>query len=92
MAVHGANCFGYDKVSMDRRIDWVEENTDRILQVAQDPMADLWWAKEADSPWCFFAFAKEWEGFQRDGYATLATSLSPKMAAALDYNTSLLPA
>ena len=69
LAVHGANCFGYDKVTMDQRIDWVEENTDRILQVAADPMADLWWAKEADSPWCFLAFAKEWEGFQRDGYS-----------------------
>jgi DNA-directed RNA polymerase, mitochondrial len=69
LAVHGANCFGYDKGTMDERIDWVEENTDRILQVASDPMADLWWAKEADSPWCFLAFAKEWEGFQRDGYS-----------------------
>lgn len=69
LAVHGANCFGYDKGTMDERIDWVEENTDRILQVAADPMADLWWAKEADSPWCFLAFAKEWEGFQRDGYS-----------------------
>jgi DNA-directed RNA polymerase len=67
LAVHGANCFGHDKGTMDERIDWVEENTDRILQVAADPMADLWWAKEADSPWCFLAFAKEWEGFQRDG-------------------------
>jgi len=68
LAVHGANCFGYDKVSMEERIDWVEDNTDRILQIANDPLADLWWAKEADSPWCFFAFAKEWAGFQRDGY------------------------
>lgn len=67
LAVHGANCFGLDKVSMDERIDWVEANTDRILQVASDPMADLWWAKEADSPWCFLAFAKEWEGFQTYG-------------------------
>lgn len=68
LAVHGANCFGYDKVSMDERIDWVEDNTTRILQVADDPMADLWWAKEADSPWCFLAFAKEWAGFNQNGY------------------------
>ena len=68
LAVHGANCFGYDKVSLDSRVDWVQDNTDRILKVAYAPLSDLWWAKEADSPWCFFAFAKEWEGFQRDGY------------------------
>jgi len=72
LAVHGANCFGYDKVSMDERIDWVYENYERILKVAADPMADLWWAKEADSPWCFLAFAKEWEGFHRDGYGHLS--------------------
>jgi DNA-directed RNA polymerase len=68
LAVHGANCFGYDKVSLEERIDWVEENTHRILQAASDPLADLWWAKEADDPWCFLAFCKEWEGFQENGY------------------------
>jgi|TARA_R110000796_G_scaffold120248_5_gene234391 DNA-directed RNA polymerase, mitochondrial len=68
LAVHGANCFGYDKCSMDERIDWVEENTQRILQVATDPMADLWWAKEADDPWCFLAFCYEWNGFHRHGH------------------------
>ena len=67
LAVHGANCFGYDKCSMDERIDWVEENTQRILQVATDPFEDLWWAKEADDPWCFLAFCYEWNGFQRHG-------------------------
>ena len=67
LAVHGANCFGYDKVSLESRVDWVTENTDRILKVASDPMGDLWWAKEADEPWCFLAFCKEWEGFQHHG-------------------------
>ena len=67
LAVHGANCFGYDKCNMDERINWVEENTQRILEVATDPMADLWWAKEADDPWCFLAFCYEWNGFHRHG-------------------------
>ena len=69
LAVHGANCFGFDKVSLEERVDWVTEHTDRILRVAADPLADLWWAKEADDPWCFLAFCKEWEGFQTQGYA-----------------------
>jgi DNA-directed RNA polymerase len=68
LAVHGANCFGNDKGSLEERIDWVEENTDRILKVASDPMDDLWWAKEADEPWCFLAFCKEWAGFTENGY------------------------
>ncbi len=68
LAIHGANCFGYDKASMQERVDWVIENEQRILQVAHDPMEDLWWAKEADSPWCFLAFCKEWEGYNLFGY------------------------
>jgi len=67
LAVHGANCFGYDKDRLDERVDWVEENSQRILRVASDPFADLWWAKEADDPWCFLAFCKEWEGFYHHG-------------------------
>jgi DNA-directed RNA polymerase len=52
---------------MDERIDWVDDNTLRILQVATDPLEDLWWAKEADDPWSFLAFCYEWNGFQRHG-------------------------
>lgn len=68
LAVQGANSFGHDKVSLESRVDWVEENTDRIVQVANAPLDDLWWAKEADEPWCFLAFCKEWAGFQQYGY------------------------
>ena len=67
LAVHGANCFGYDKVGLDERVDWVEKHTDQILDCAAHPMENLWWAKEADDPWCFLAFCKEWEGFQQNG-------------------------
>ena len=67
LAVHGANCFGFDKVSMDERVQWVEDNTDRILACAENPVGNLWWAKEADDPWCFLAFCKEWSGFQANG-------------------------
>lgn len=68
LAIHGANCYGYDKASMQERVDWIEENQDRILQAATDPMGDLWWAKEADDPWSFLAFCREWWGFCQDGY------------------------
>ena len=34
LMVHGANCYGVDKCSMDERLDWVEENEDRILAIA----------------------------------------------------------
>ena len=68
LAIHGANTFGYDKASMQERVDWVVENQDRILQAGSDPMDDLWWAKEADDPWSFLAFCEEWVGYNENGY------------------------
>lgn len=67
LAIHGANCFGFDKVSLQDRVDWVQENSERIVSCAQDPLNDLWWAKEADSPFQFLAFCFEWAGWQEQG-------------------------
>ena len=68
LAIHGANCYGYDKASMQERVDWVVENQERILQAGSDPMVDLWWAKEADDAWSFLAFWEEWCGYCQNGY------------------------
>ena len=66
--IHGANCFGFDKASMQARVDWVNENHDRILSVAASPIDDLWWAKEADDPWCFLAWCNEYASYVEHGY------------------------
>ena len=72
LAIHGANCFGFDKCSLQARVDWVQENQERILSCARDPLSDLWWAKEADSPFQFLAFCLEWAGWceEGDGYVS----------------------
>ena len=67
LAIHGANCFGFDKVSLQARVDWVLKNEERILLAAEDPLADLWWAKEASSPFQFLAFCDEWAGWLEEG-------------------------
>ena len=67
LAIHGANCFGFDKVSLQERIDWVQKNQEQILSCASDPLANLWWAKEADSPFQFLAFCHEWAGWCEQG-------------------------
>ena len=59
--------FGEDKCSMDARLDWVEENEARILQVGDDPLSDLWW-QHADKPFQFLAFCLEYTAFQREGW------------------------
>lgn len=66
LAIHGANCFGYDKVSFEDRVEWVEHNSGRISRIAADPWADLWWS-EADKPWQFLAWCFEWAGYLKEG-------------------------
>ena len=70
LAIHGANTFGNDKVSLEERITWVEQNTATILSVAADPWGEAleFWTK-ADKPWSFLAFCFEWAGYQAQGAA-----------------------
>lgn len=63
--INGANKFGYDKVSYEDRIQWVDEHRDLILRIASDPVntKDDW--TQADSPlqflaWCF-EFKRWWD-------------------------------
>lgn len=46
-----ANAFGQDKIALQARADWTEDNMTRILACATDPLAwaDFW--GDADSPW-----------------------------------------
>lgn len=50
LMIHGANTWGEDKVTLDRRIGWVEENRARILACAADPLSETMWS-DADKPW-----------------------------------------
>lgn len=82
LAIHGANVYGFDKASLEDRIEWVEERQDLILACAADPMACTFWA-DADKPWQFLAFCFEWAGFCREGYGFMS-----RMAVALDGSCS----
>ncbi len=68
LAVHGANCFGIDKVPFEQRIQWVQDHERQIELVATDPLEYLWWT-EADSPWCFLAWCFEWHRMRTEGSA-----------------------
>lgn len=78
--VHGANCFGVDKVDMDDRLAWVHENARQIIQCAEDPLGETWW-HEADSPFCFLAWAFEFNDWlQSDiGNATYRSRIAVAM-------------
>ena len=52
LQVHLANCYGYDKVSLEDRVEWAEKYEDSILQIAKNPLTEHWWM-DADKPWQF---------------------------------------
>lgn len=67
LAVHGANCFGVDKVSFNERLQWTLEHREEILDSAFNPLdGSRFWA-EADSPYMFLAFCFEWAGYLTQG-------------------------
>jgi len=67
LKVHGANKFGYDKVSYDDRVKWVDDNQEQFLRAAADPIShsDVW--SGADKPYQFLAFLFEYAGLVKDG-------------------------
>lgn len=73
LAIHGANVYGYDKTSLEERIEWVTDNQGAILACAAAPLEEAFW-QDASSPWMFLAFCFEWAGYVREG-ATFVSSL-----------------
>jgi DNA-directed RNA polymerase, mitochondrial len=78
LAVHGANVWGEDKVSLDDRIQWVMNNETAILEVADSPFGNRMWM-DADKPFQFLAFCFEWAGAREEGDAYVS-----RIAVALD--------
>ncbi len=68
LKVHGANCFGVDKVPTADRVKWINENIHNIMAVDADPIDNRWWT-EADKPFCFLAFCFDFAGYIKDGEA-----------------------
>lgn len=66
LAVHGANCFGEDKISLDERVQWIKDHEEQIKASAADPFEHRFWT-EADKPFMFLAFCFEWAEFCQKG-------------------------
>jgi len=59
LGIHGANCFGNDKIAFDDRLAWAEGFTRDAIRIANDPRGNREWA-EADEPWQALAWCFEW--------------------------------
>lgn len=71
LCIHGANSYGYDKVSLRDRVRWVKEHEAAILASAENPLDHTFWA-EADKPFQFLAFCFDYAGFKAEGYGYLS--------------------
>jgi DNA-directed RNA polymerase len=64
LCVRAANCWaqdGVDKLSLEDRVKWVDDNFDRILEAAHSPVDGTRWWTEAEEPWSFLATCFELE-------------------------------
>lgn len=64
--IHGANVWGADKLPLDERVAWVDENAAMIRETCLDPRGSTAW-HDADKPWQFLAWASEWEHVAEHG-------------------------
>lgn len=67
--IQGAGKFGYDKVSYDERIKWVDEQAEKWIAVAESPenTTSVW--TKADKPYQFLAWCQEFAGYAKHGAA-----------------------
>ncbi|WP_217364056.1 DNA-directed RNA polymerase, partial [Marinobacterium sp. xm-d-509] len=67
LAIAIANAWGQDKLPLQERVQWVEDNEVMLQEVALDPLNDLRWTK-ADEPFMALRGALEWRGLCEHGY------------------------
>lgn len=58
LCVHTANVWGNDKITLDDRVSWVEDNWSWIINQAENPFGTCDWMK-ADKPFSFLAACNE---------------------------------
>ena len=60
LMIHAANVWGNDKISLEKRIEFVEENMHDYILYARDPLGNRGWM-EADKAWSFLMCCMEFE-------------------------------
>lgn len=61
--IHGANCYGYDKLEYEERVSEISKKEEEIHLIASDPIRynGLW--KDADSPYLYLAWCFEYSAY-----------------------------
>ena len=67
--IAGANLYGeVDKMELPVREQWVQDNSEKIIASANNPLENTWWC-DADKPYCFLAWAIEYRDFAESNYS-----------------------
>lgn len=67
-AIAGANLFGeVDKEELSKRVAWVQDNAQKIIDCADKPLEHSWWAS-GDKPFCFLAWCMEFKEYNKSYY------------------------
>ena len=79
--IHIANLYGADKLSLEERVQWVDNHHDELLATAFDPMDNDFWRVQGDAKhqWQALAAAFEYAGYAMEGAAYVS-----HMAIAMD--------
>jgi len=80
LKIHLANSYGNDKVSLDERVKWAEDNEVAIMMIAKDPMSMRSAWETTDAPWQYLAACFEYARYKASGegkdfLSTLAVGL-----------------
>ena len=67
LAVHGANMWGEDKITLEERVKWVNENEEMFFKCGDDPFTNREW-EQASNPFMALAWCEEWWQFKQQGY------------------------
>ena len=67
LAIHGANTYGNDKVTLEERIQWAHDYSDEACLIASGPKENLSWTT-ADKPWQHLAWCLEWASYKQKGF------------------------
>ena len=66
LAIHGANCYGEDKISLKDRIEWAYSIESDVVKTVEKPLEYTWWMT-ASSPFQFLAWCVEWYDYLKEG-------------------------
>jgi DNA-directed RNA polymerase len=70
--LHITGMYGYDKVTIADRVEWISNNMENIIRTESDPLDTVEWWGAADKPFQFLAAVIDYARFKREGFGYLS--------------------